>query len=116
MTYPPSRAASQGEKFTQTRERLQARTGATDKEISKWRFALILTETSGYKQPNYIEDSACFGRPSRPRVTPADPVRLFTSGDDLSVHKWQPQHLLGIDHIDRTGKSSRSQEKAIVIR
>lgn len=47
-----------GEQFAQTKERLQARTGATDKEVAKWRFALILTETSGYKQPNYIEDCA----------------------------------------------------------
>jgi ubiquitin carboxyl-terminal hydrolase 7 len=112
----------QGEKFTQTRERLQARTGATDKEIAKWRFALILTETSGYKQPNYIEDSACPVSRSpclactRGQGNADLLLSACHSGDDLSVHKWQPQHLLGIDHIDRTGKSSRSQEKAIVIR
>jgi ubiquitin carboxyl-terminal hydrolase 7 len=53
-----------------------------------------LTDTSGYKQPNYLEDE-----------------------DELHSHKFTNSHYLGIDHIDKTGKSNRSaMEKAIVIR
>jgi ubiquitin carboxyl-terminal hydrolase 7 len=45
---------SQGEKFSETKKRLQARIGASDKELSKYRFALI--QVSTFKQPSYIED------------------------------------------------------------
>jgi len=44
----------QGEKFVETKKRLQARLGVSDKEIAKYRFAII--QVSTFKQPSYIED------------------------------------------------------------
>ena len=44
----------QGEKFSETKKRLQARIGVTDKDFAKYRFALIQVAT--FKQPSYIED------------------------------------------------------------
>jgi ubiquitin carboxyl-terminal hydrolase 7 len=45
---------SQGEKFADTKKRLQARIGVSDKDLAKYRFALI--QVSTFKQPSYIED------------------------------------------------------------
>lgn len=44
----------QHEKFAETKKRLQIRIGASDKDIAKYRFALI--QISTFKQPTYIED------------------------------------------------------------
>jgi hypothetical protein len=44
----------QGEKFADTKKRLQARIGVSDKDLAKYRFALIQVVT--FKQPSYIED------------------------------------------------------------
>lgn len=44
----------QGEKFSETKKRLQVRIGASDKDFAKFRFALIQVAT--FKQPSYIED------------------------------------------------------------
>ncbi|TFK76518.1 cysteine proteinase [Pluteus cervinus] len=76
-----------GEKFADTKKRLQARIGASDKDIAKFRFALI--QVSTFKQPSYIEDD-----------------------DTIYEHQFAPEDVLGLDHVDR---SSRGQ-KAIVIR
>ena len=43
-----------GEKFADTKKRLQARIGVSDKDLVKYRFALI--QVSTFKQPSYIED------------------------------------------------------------
>ena len=43
-----------GEKFVDTKKRLQARLGVSDKDFAKYRFALI--QFSTFKQPSYIED------------------------------------------------------------
>ncbi len=43
----------QGEKFSETKKRLQTRIGASDKDLAKCRFALIQVAT--FKQPSYIE-------------------------------------------------------------
>lgn len=43
-----------GEKFVETKKRLQARIGVQDKDFLKYRFALIQVAT--FKQPSYIED------------------------------------------------------------
>ena len=45
-----------GEKFADTKKRLQARIGVSDKDLAKYRFALI--QVSTFKQPSYIEDGA----------------------------------------------------------
>lgn len=47
-------AGGQGEKFSETKKRLQARIGVSDKDFTKYRFALIQVAT--FKQPSYIED------------------------------------------------------------
>ena len=46
--------SEQGEKFADTKKRLQARIGVSDKEFVRYRFALIQGPTS--KQLSYIKD------------------------------------------------------------
>ena len=46
--------ARQGEKFVDTKKRLQEHVGASDKEFAKYRFALV--QSAGFKQPTYLED------------------------------------------------------------
>jgi ubiquitin carboxyl-terminal hydrolase 7 len=45
---------SKGERFSETKKRLQNRLGVSDKDFSRFRFALIQMAT--FKQPSYIED------------------------------------------------------------
>ncbi|KII89207.1 hypothetical protein PLICRDRAFT_599629 [Plicaturopsis crispa FD-325 SS-3] len=81
-----------GEKFADTKKRLQARIGASDKDLAKYRFALIQVAT--FKQPSYIEDD-----------------------DTIYDHKFAPEDCLGLDHVDKTGRTrTGAGEKAIVIR
>jgi len=81
-----------GERFADTKKRLQARIGASDKDFSRYRFALIQAVT--FKQPSYIEDD-----------------------DTIYDHKFAPEDVLGLDHVDKSGKTrSGAGEKAIVIR
>ncbi|KAJ8502185.1 hypothetical protein ONZ45_g11886 [Pleurotus djamor] len=81
-----------GEKFSETKKRLQARIGVTDKEFAKYRFALI--QASTFKQPSYIEDD-----------------------DTIYEHQFAPEDVLGLDHVDKSGKArTGGGEKAIVIR
>ncbi|KDQ18041.1 hypothetical protein BOTBODRAFT_29357 [Botryobasidium botryosum FD-172 SS1] len=81
------------EKFLETKKRLQARIGVTDKDILKYRFALI--QSAMFKQPSYIEDD-----------------------DMIYDHKFLPDDVLGLDHVDRSGRAGRTggSEKAIVIK
>ena len=44
----------QNEKFSETKKRLQARIGVSDKDLARYRFAIIQVAT--FKQPSYIED------------------------------------------------------------
>ncbi|KAI0780819.1 cysteine proteinase [Trametes elegans] len=81
-----------GEKFSETKKRLQARIGVSDKDFAKYRFALIQVAT--FKQPSYIEDE-----------------------DTIYDHKFAPEDVLGLDHVDKSGKTrTGAGEKAIVIR
>jgi len=81
-----------GERFADTKKRLQARIGASDKDFSRFRFALIQAVT--FKQPSYIEDD-----------------------DTIYDHKFAPEDVLGLDHVDKSGKTrTGTGEKAIVIR
>ncbi|KAF8654190.1 hypothetical protein AX16_003719 [Volvariella volvacea WC 439] len=81
-----------GEKFADTKKRLQARLGVSDKEFAKYRFALI--QVSTFKQPSYIEDE-----------------------DTLYDHQFAPEDVLGLDHVDRSGRARAGLgEKAIYIR
>ncbi|KAG2020400.1 ubiquitin carboxyl-terminal hydrolase 5 [Coprinopsis cinerea AmutBmut pab1-1] len=81
-----------GEKFYDTKKRLQARLGVSDKEFAKYRFALI--QASTFKQPSYIEDE-----------------------DTIYDHQFAPEDVLGLDHVDKSGRTrAGGGEKAIVIR
>ncbi|PPQ74003.1 hypothetical protein CVT26_006372 [Gymnopilus dilepis] len=81
-----------GEKFADTKKRLQARLGVSDKDIAKYRFALI--QVSTFKQPSYIEDD-----------------------DTIYEHQFAPEDVLGLDHVDKSGKPrSGTGEKALTIR
>jgi ubiquitin carboxyl-terminal hydrolase 7 len=85
-------AMFQGEKFSDTKKRLQKRIGVSDKDLAKYRFALI--QVSTFKQPTYIEDD-----------------------DAIYEHQFAPEDVLGLDHIDKSGKARTGVgEKAIVIR
>lgn len=44
----------QGEPFTETKKRIQLRIGASDKEISRYKFALI--HSTQFKAPSPIEE------------------------------------------------------------
>ncbi|KAG8763667.1 hypothetical protein FRC11_014280 [Ceratobasidium sp. 423] len=81
------------EKFVDTKKRLQKRMGITDKEVAKYKFSLI--QSALFKQPAAIEEN-----------------------DIIFDHKFLPEDVLGLDHIDKTGKAGRSGpgEKAIVIK
>ncbi|EJD02278.1 cysteine proteinase [Fomitiporia mediterranea MF3/22] len=82
----------QGEKFSETKKRLQARINVSDKEVSKYRFALVQAAT--FKQPSYIEDE-----------------------DMIYDHKFAPDDCLGLDHLDKSGRTRQGAgEKAIVIK
>ena len=64
----------------------------SDKDFAKYRFALIQVAT--FKQPSYIEDD-----------------------DTIYDHKFAPEDCLGLDHLDKSGKTrTGAGEKAIVIR
>ncbi|KAF7793175.1 hypothetical protein EIP86_004284 [Pleurotus ostreatoroseus] len=81
-----------GEKFADTKKRLQARMAVSDKDFAKYRFALIQVAT--FKQPSYIEDE-----------------------DTIYDHKFAPEDVLGLDHVDKSGRTrTGAGEKAIVIR
>ncbi|KIY50921.1 ubiquitin carboxyl-terminal hydrolase 5 [Fistulina hepatica ATCC 64428] len=81
-----------GERFADTKKRLQTRLGVSEKDIQRYRFALI--QVSTFKQPSYIEDD-----------------------DVIYDHQYAPEDVLGLDHVDKSGRSrSGAGEKAIVIR
>lgn len=66
----------QGEPFSETKKRLQARTGTSDKDLAKMKFAIV--QPAVYKQPAPIQDD-----------------------DVLADHKWADEDLLGMDHVDK---------------
>ncbi|KAJ3299287.1 hypothetical protein HDU76_006355 [Blyttiomyces sp. JEL0837] len=80
-----------GEPFAATKERILARLGLTDKDLAKMKFFVVPT---GYSKPKPIEDS-----------------------DILSDIEFMPNDYLGIDHVDRSGRSGRTAgvERAIKI-
>lgn len=54
--------AKPNEKFSDTKKRIQDRVGVSDKEMAKYRFALI--QSAGFKQPTYLEDGTSRGQVS----------------------------------------------------
>ena len=105
----PNLTHRQGEKFSETKKRLQARLGVSDKDLAKYRFALI--QVSTFKQPSYIEDGMYYlcDKPSE--------IPISHSDDTIYEHQFAPEDVLGLDHVDKSGKGrSGPSEKAIVIR
>jgi len=105
----PSLYYLQHEKFADTKKRLQARLGVSDKEFSKYRFALLQVAT--FKQPSYIEDGNVI------RFVPHGMSTDCYAEDIIYDHKFAPEDCLGLDHVDRSGKTRLGAgEKSIVIR
>ncbi|KAG7531294.1 hypothetical protein FFLO_04472 [Filobasidium floriforme] len=80
-----------GERFEDTKLRLQARLGIADKDFAKFRFALM--QSHHYKQPSPLTDD-----------------------DVLFDHKFMGQDALGLDHMDKGPRKPNPTERAIVIR
>ncbi|GAA5900428.1 uncharacterized protein JCM6883_002840 [Sporobolomyces salmoneus] len=78
----------QNEPFSETKKRLQARTGTNDKDLAKMKFAVV--QPSIYTKPAPVQDT-----------------------DVLFDHKWADEDLLGMDHID---KKRSVGEKGVFIR
>lgn len=84
-----------GEPFSQTKNRIQERLSVSDKDFAKFKFALVQSNT--YKQPSYLEEE-----------------------DVIYDHRFSQEDVLGLDHIDRSGKTGRivpaAQDRGIHIR
>ncbi|KAI7864234.1 ubiquitin carboxyl-terminal hydrolase 5 [Spinellus fusiger] len=79
------------EPFEETKARLQLRTGLSDKDWSKVKFNIV----SSYSTTPISEEA----------------------GYKLSDHTFSPEESLGLDHIDKTGRSTRiGTERALSIR
>ncbi|KAG8830769.1 hypothetical protein FRC17_004264 [Serendipita sp. 399] len=81
------------ELFTDTKKRLAARLQIPEKDWAKFRFALIQEAT--FRQPTYINDDDC-----------------------LYDHKFLVDDVLGLDHLDKSGKRINGPYKneALVIK
>ncbi|ORX33688.1 hypothetical protein BD324DRAFT_666297 [Kockovaella imperatae] len=80
----------EGERFVDTKKRIQERIGAGEKDFSRFKFTLV---SSGlFKQPSAIEDD-----------------------DVLYDHRWAADDALGLDHPDRRPNKVNA-EKGIVMR
>ncbi|CAG8433376.1 8105_t:CDS:10 [Ambispora gerdemannii] len=82
-----------GEPFSETKNRLQARLGMNEKDFAKIKFAIV--PPTSYSKPRPILEE-----------------------ETLSELSWNSDDLLGLDHVDRSGRSTRmgGLEKAIFIR
>ncbi|CCA77798.1 probable ubiquitin-specific processing protease 21 [Serendipita indica DSM 11827] len=81
------------ETFAETKKRLAARLQVPERDWAKYRFALIQEAT--FKQPTYINDEDC-----------------------LYDHKFLSDDVLGLDHMDKSGKRTNGAYKneALVIK
>jgi len=80
----------EGERFSDTKTRIQQRIGAQDKDFSRYKFALATATV--FKQPAAVEDE-----------------------DILFDHKWAADDALGLDHPDKR-PNKVGAEKGIVMR
>ena len=100
----------QGERFEDTKLRLQARLGVSDKDFAKFRFALM--QSHHYKQPSPLTDGKfhIISYWLQPRLT------YLHTDDVLFEHKFMGQDALGLDHMDKGPRKPNPTERAIVIR
>lgn len=83
----------------------------SDKDFAKYRFALIQVAT--FKQPSYIED----GKWHTSHWLRSCLILICRTDDTIYDHKFAPEDVLGLDHVDKSGKTrTGAGEKAIVIR
>lgn len=93
------------------KKRLQARINIPDKEFAKYRFALVQVAT--FKQPSYIED----GKSAIVLLCVCSFTDQAFEDDTIYDHKFAPEDCLGLDHIDKSGRTRQGAgEKAIVIK
>ena len=83
----------------------------SDKDFAKYRFALIQHAT--FKQPSYIEDGRSHPKSAERKTA----LNAPSAEDTIYDHKFAPEDVLGLDHVDKSGKTrTGAGEKAIVIR
>lgn len=82
------------EKFSDTKKRLEKRTGMKGKNFEKIKFAVV--KRSSYSKPTYLTDGMfpTYLRPTR--------IWLTITDDELYSVASQDDDLLGLDHLDRT--------------
>lgn len=93
---PFSFIIKQGERFSQTKERLLARCCMNEKEFSKVKFTYF---SSGYRSSQVIEDGIIYD------------IKYL----DTVVASLDLQGVIGMDHIDKGAKKLAPAEKAIKI-
>lgn len=93
----------QGEKFSDTKARIQERIGVSDKDFAKYKFALV--QSTVFKQPSPVEEGMCAHAGAR----------LTVLDDVLYDHKWAADDALGLDHLDKRPNKVNA-EKGIVMR
>lgn len=102
------------EPFSQTKHRLQRRTGMDDKDWARVKFTIA----SSYSATP-IDDGKCLQNRSLEFNFFLTHL-VFSHSDDfkLSDHHFAKEEHLGLDHIDKTGKASRvaGTERSIFIR
>lgn len=99
MTLSLSRLLVQGEHFVDTKKRLQARTGTSDKDFAKMKFSMI--QNAHYSKPSPLKDgpsSFFFAFLVGPLT---DPDSFAPAEDVLFDHKWIDDDFIGLDHVDR---------------
>lgn len=85
----------QGEKFIDTKKRLEKRTGFKGKNFEKIKFALV--KRASYSKPLYLSDGTS--------LRPALPARCLTNllpDSELDELVVSVDDMLGLDHIDRS--------------
>ena len=66
---------------------------------------------STFKQPSYIEDGMFY------LCDKTLEILISRPDDTIYEHQFAPEDVLGLDHLDKSGKGRSGQsEKAIVIR
>jgi hypothetical protein len=102
--------------FDKTKDRLISRVGLTEKDLPKVKFWIV---PSGFVKPKPIEDGGCCW--FRWRFLPSVKIKITTflllEGDILADMDFGQYDYIGIDHVDKSGKSTRvgQVEKAIKI-
>jgi ubiquitin carboxyl-terminal hydrolase 7 len=90
----PNTEPSKDEKFSDTKKRLEKRTGMKGKNFEKIKFAVV--KRSSYSKPTYLHDG----------MVPYFPIVLRCGLTRLDDVLWdvasQDDDLLGLDHVDRT--------------